>query len=72
MISDLPTINEVVTGMTKKQGKEKTSVPNHSKPKSNSMVYNNKLTISRDCLPMTSLFTTNLITFFSFFFFKLN
>ncbi|KAL3023173.1 hypothetical protein AAZX31_04G053500 [Glycine max] len=36
VINDLPTINEVVTGMTKKQGKEKSSVPNHSKPKSNS------------------------------------
>ncbi|KAK7283173.1 hypothetical protein RIF29_12531 [Crotalaria pallida] len=38
MINDLPTISEVVTGMAKKQGKEKSSVSNHSsnKAKSNS------------------------------------
>ncbi|CAL0305757.1 unnamed protein product [Lupinus luteus] len=38
MINDLPTISEVVTGLAKKQGKEKSSVSNHSsnKPKSNS------------------------------------
>ncbi|KAB1209387.1 PHD finger protein ALFIN-LIKE 5 [Morella rubra] len=34
MINDLPTIFEVVTGMTKKQSKEKTSVSNHSSNKS--------------------------------------
>ncbi|XP_061374832.1 PHD finger protein ALFIN-LIKE 4 isoform X2 [Gastrolobium bilobum] len=40
MINDLPTIFEVVTGMAKKQGKEKSSVSNHSsnKSKSNSKV----------------------------------
>ncbi|KAJ1423405.1 putative PHD finger protein ALFIN-LIKE 4 [Sesbania bispinosa] len=39
MINDLPTIFEVVTGMAKKQAKEKSSVSNHSsnKSKSNSM-----------------------------------
>nr|GME16022.1 PHD finger protein ALFIN-LIKE 4 [Ipomoea batatas] len=38
MINDLPTIFEVVTGMAKKQSKEKSSVSNHSsnKAKSNS------------------------------------
>ncbi|OIW14950.1 hypothetical protein TanjilG_30669 [Lupinus angustifolius] len=38
MINDLPTISEVVSGLAKKQGKEKSSVSNHSsnKPKSNS------------------------------------
>ncbi|KAK7260766.1 hypothetical protein RIF29_27063 [Crotalaria pallida] len=38
LINDLPTISEVVTGMAKKQGKEKSSVSNHSytKAKSNS------------------------------------
>ncbi|XP_061374833.1 PHD finger protein ALFIN-LIKE 4 isoform X3 [Gastrolobium bilobum] len=36
MINDLPTIFEVVTGMAKKQGKEKSSVSNHSSNKSKS------------------------------------
>ncbi|KAK7311956.1 hypothetical protein RJT34_10453 [Clitoria ternatea] len=36
MINDLPTIFEVVTGMDKKQGKEKSSVSNHSSNKSKS------------------------------------
>uniref|UniRef100_A0A0R0FQK5 PHD finger protein ALFIN-LIKE n=1 Tax=Glycine max TaxID=3847 RepID=A0A0R0FQK5_SOYBN len=36
MINDLPTIFEVVTGMAKKQGKEKSSVSNHSSTKSKS------------------------------------
>ncbi|KAG8380127.1 hypothetical protein BUALT_Bualt07G0161300 [Buddleja alternifolia] len=38
MINDLPTVFEVVTGVAKKQHKEKSSVSNHSsnKPKSNS------------------------------------
>jgi hypothetical protein len=42
MISDLPTIFEVVTGTAKKQVKEKSSVSNHSsnKSKSNSKVCN--------------------------------
>lgn len=40
MINDLPTIFEVVTGLAKKQGKEKSSVSTNSsnKPKSNSKV----------------------------------
>ncbi|KAK7261586.1 hypothetical protein RIF29_27900 [Crotalaria pallida] len=40
LLYDLPTISEVVTGMTKKQGKEKSSVSNHSctKAKLNSKV----------------------------------
>ncbi|GKV09917.1 hypothetical protein SLEP1_g21349 [Rubroshorea leprosula] len=36
MINDLPTIFEVVTGGAKKQGKEKSSVSNHSSNKSKS------------------------------------
>ncbi|KAK7310680.1 hypothetical protein RJT34_08330 [Clitoria ternatea] len=36
MINDLPTIFEVVTGTTKKQGKEKSSVSNNSSTKSKS------------------------------------
>ncbi|XP_020204699.1 PHD finger protein ALFIN-LIKE 4 [Cajanus cajan] len=36
MINDLPTIFEIVTGMAKKQGKEKSSVSNHSSNKSKS------------------------------------
>ncbi|MFQ6642782.1 hypothetical protein Gotur_017337 [Gossypium turneri] len=36
MINDLPTIFEVVTGATKKQTKEKSSVSNHSSNKSKS------------------------------------
>jgi len=40
-MNDLPTIYEVVSGKTKKQGKEKSSVANHdnNKSKSNSKVY---------------------------------
>jgi positive regulator of sigma E activity len=40
MINDLPTIFEAVTGLAKKQGKEKSSVSNNSstKSKSNSKV----------------------------------
>lgn len=43
MINELPTIFEVVTGTTKKQAKEKSSVSNHSssKSKSNSKVRKN-------------------------------
>lgn len=43
MINELPTIFEVVTGTTKKQAKEKSSVSNHSssKSKSNSKVTKN-------------------------------
>lgn len=36
MINDLPTVFEVVTGLAKKQGKEKSSVSNHSSNKSKS------------------------------------
>ncbi|XP_059662032.1 uncharacterized protein LOC132308078 isoform X1 [Cornus florida] len=46
MINDLPTIYEVVTGMAKKQAKEKSSASNHSgnKSKSNSKAINFLLT----------------------------
>jgi len=41
MINDLPTIFEVVSGKSKKQGKEKSSVSSHdnNKSKPNSKVY---------------------------------
>ncbi|XP_027329670.1 PHD finger protein ALFIN-LIKE 4-like isoform X2 [Abrus precatorius] len=49
MINDLPTIFEVVTGMAKKQGKEKSSVSNHSsnKSKSNSKVCSSETKYSK-------------------------
>jgi len=41
MINDLPTVSEVVAERFKRQGKTKSSAPNHdnSKSKSNSKVY---------------------------------
>ncbi|XP_021277264.1 PHD finger protein ALFIN-LIKE 4-like isoform X4 [Herrania umbratica] len=53
MINDLPTIFEIVTGGAKKQGKEKSSVSNHSsnKSKSSSKPALNLLNIQRACKP---------------------
>lgn len=57
MINELPTIFEVVTGTTKKQAKEKSSVSNHSssKSKSNSKVTKN-FCRPRLCAPFVLLF----------------
>ncbi|GLU22443.1 hypothetical protein SLE2022_385180 [Rubroshorea leprosula] len=53
MINDLPTIFEVVTGAAKKQGKEKSSVSNHSsnKSKSNSKVRESQVKYSKASQP---------------------
>ncbi|GKV00834.1 hypothetical protein SLEP1_g13454 [Rubroshorea leprosula] len=53
MINDLPTIFEVVTGAPKKQGKEKSSVSNHSsnKSKSNSRVRESQVKYSKASQP---------------------
>lgn len=57
MINELPTIFEVVTGTTKKQAKEKSSVSNHSssKSKSNSKVTKN-FCRPRLCAPLLLFF----------------
>ncbi|XP_027354289.1 PHD finger protein ALFIN-LIKE 4-like isoform X4 [Abrus precatorius] len=48
MINDLPTVFEVVTEITKKQGKAKSSVSNHSSNKSNSNSKYSKAMQSKD------------------------
>lgn len=58
MINDLPTIFEVVTGMAKKQGKEKSSVSNHSSTKSKS---NSKVSKSENQAALTSCSLLSII-----------
>lgn len=57
MINDLPTIFEVVTGSTKKQPKEKSSVSNHSSNKSKS----GSKGVKKDILASQLLFFTTMI-----------
>ena len=69
MINELPTIFEVVTGVAKKQVKEKSSVPNHSnKSKSNSNSNSKSvdyyLLLHLDCCYFLVLFCANVASFF--------